>query len=189
MGGLAALLVAIGAGGALGLGAGGPSTTRPHLAVILPPLPQARPVRTAMSSLEARGIAHIERLARLGLPIYCAGPHGNALAFTFDDGPGPYTYLALRKLRRDHEQATFFVVGKSMRAWPGWVQKETALATIGDHTLTHAWLIALSPAAIRYQLEAAARMIESATGQAVHLFRPPYGSHDAMVDHIARRLG
>lgn len=186
-----AILLAAGAaaGWALGLG-GGRAPVRPSpLAVAPPPLPPVHRVRSAMSLLEARGIANIERLARLGLPVYCAGPHGNALAFTFDDGPGPYTYLALRKLRRAHEQATFFVVGKSMRAWPGWVQKETALATIGDHTMTHPYLLELSPSEIRYQLEGDAQMIERETGQAVHLFRPPYGSHDAIVDRIARQLG
>ena len=45
------------------------------------------------------GAATVARLATYGLPVYCAGPRGNAVAFTFDDGPGPYTYLALRKLR------------------------------------------------------------------------------------------
>ena len=80
-----------------------------------------RPARRGGPSRQAaiaRGNAWITRTAALGLPIYCAGPRGWDVAFTFDDGPGPYTHLALRKLRRAHERATFFDVGISMNAHP-----------------------------------------------------------------------
>ncbi len=140
-------------------------------------------------SLYARGIARIERLAKLGLPVYCAGPHGNEVAFTFDDGPGPYTYLALRKLAGAHEGATFFVVGRSMQNWPGWVQREARQATVGDHTYTHPFLPGLSGAEIAYQLGQTKSMIEQRTHEGVYLFRPPYGSRTALIDRIAQQLG
>lgn len=135
------------------------------------------------------GHAVIRRLTRLGLPVYCAARHGNALAFTFDDGPGPYTHLALRKLAQAREHATFFVVGRSMEAYPGYLPRELKVAAIGDHTWTHPVLPALSPSMITAELERTKQKIEKDSGRPVYFFRPPYGSHDATVDRIARQLG
>lgn len=144
---------------------------------------------SALSRLDAVGYAHIRELARLGLPVYCGGPHGNEVAFTFDDGPGPYTYLALRKLREAGERATFFVVGISMLDHPGWVRRELAVATIGDHTYHHLDLLELTNAEVVSEILSTERMIEAQTGQRVYFFRPPYGAQDARVDAIVKQLG
>ena len=133
--------------------------------------------------------AALERLIRLGYPVYCAGHRGNAIAFTFDDGPGVYTHYALAKLAAAREQATFFVVGKSIDAWPGWVQREVKLAAIGDHTYTHPFLPGLSPAGIRDEIERTELKIEGLTGQPVYLFRPPYGAVSPAVDAVVKSLG
>jgi peptidoglycan/xylan/chitin deacetylase (PgdA/CDA1 family) len=142
-----------------------------------------------VAAIDARGNATITRLARLGLPIYCAGERGNAVAFTFDDGPGPYTHYAVRKLTQAHERATFFVVGRSMDSYPGWLPRELRVAAIADHTYTHPVLPELPPSEITSQLEQTKQKIEAASGQHVDLFRPPYGARNATVDAIARRLG
>ncbi len=131
----------------------------------------------------------VQRLAQLQMPIYCGGLHGNELAFTFDDGPGPYTHFAIKKLRQAHEQATFFAVGRSIDNWPGWLVRERKLAVIGDHTYTHPVLTELSPDEIQSQITRTAEKIRAQTGEVVQLFRPPYGSHDATVDGIVHRLG
>ncbi|MFZ0088686.1 MAG: polysaccharide deacetylase family protein [Solirubrobacteraceae bacterium] len=144
---------------------------------------------SSVGSLEARGDATIRRLTRLGLPVYCAGPRGHDLAFTFDDGPGVYTHYAVKKLRQAHERATFFVVGRSIEAWPGWLTRELKVATLGDHTFTHADLQELSPSEVTSELESDKRLIERDTRQPVDLFRPPYGAQDAAINQIARRLG
>ena len=135
------------------------------------------------------GDDRIRRLARLGLPIYCGGPHGNAVAFTFDDGPGPYTHYAVKKLTQARERATFFVVGRSMDHFPGWLPWELRVAAIGDHTYTHPMLTGLAPAAIKSEISRTRAKIEDATGPPVYLFRPPYGARDATVDQTARQLG
>jgi len=136
------------------------------------------------------GSAAVARLAKYGLPVYCAGPHGNAVAFTFDDGPGPYTYLALRKLREAHEHATFFVVGRSIDAFPHWISKEMTLAAIGDHSYTHPVLSQLPEATVNSQLSRTIDRIKTDTGGLrVGLFRPPYGARSAMVDSVAKSLG
>lgn len=141
------------------------------------------------ASLEAQGEATIQRLAKLGLPIYCGGPHGNAVAFTFDDGPGPYTHYAVKKLTQAHQRATFFVVGRSMTNFPGWLPRELKIAAIGDHTTTHPVLPALSPPEIASEIVTTKQRIEVTTGQKVYLFRPPYGALNATVLQTARQLG
>jgi peptidoglycan/xylan/chitin deacetylase (PgdA/CDA1 family) len=142
-----------------------------------------------LAGADALGIANVRRLTQLGLPVYCAAPHGDELAFTFDDGPGPYTYLALRQLSRAGERATFFVVGRSIDYFPGRLQRETVVAAIGDHTYQHLVLTELAPSAIRFQLAQTKEAIERATRQPTYFFRPPYGARDATVDATAKRLG
>lgn len=137
----------------------------------------------------AIGNARIRQLARLGLPIYCGGNEGRVVAFTFDDGPGPYTHLALKKLRQWHERATFFVVGISMQAWPGMLPSELKLAAIADHTYTHPFLAGLAPSQIYFQLKRTKDMIWAQSGEHADLFRPPYGASNATVEAIAKRLG
>ncbi len=145
--------------------------------------------RQRLNALYARGNATIRRLTKLALPVYCAGHHGRDLAFTFDDGPGVYTHYAVKKLAQAHERATFFVVGRAIEAWPGWLKRELQVGTLGDHTFTHPDLAELSPAQVSSELETNKRLIEHESGQKVDLFRPPYGAQDPTVNHIARHLG
>jgi peptidoglycan-N-acetylglucosamine deacetylase len=153
------------------------------------PVPSARRAAPVQVVGSAAGSATIRRLIRHGLPIYCAGNRGNAVAFTFDDGPGPYTSVALRSLARARERATFFVVGRSADNFPGYLPRELKVAAIGDHTYTHPALTALSPSMVTWQLEHTAQKIKADSGQPVELFRPPYGLHSAVIDRIAQRLG
>jgi peptidoglycan/xylan/chitin deacetylase (PgdA/CDA1 family) len=155
-----------------------------------PPVSRAKAgASSSLAATDAAGRAEIARLAQLGLPVYCGGPRGNEVAFTFDDGPGVYTHLALKKLTQSGERATFFVVGKSMDAWPGYLPQELKLAAIEDHTYHHLLLTALSPDQIRSELQLTKQKIERDSGQPVDLFRPPYGGRNATVDGIAKSLG
>src|SRR4051812_24753826 len=54
---------------------------------------KARPPAPAQSKVVD---AAVSRLTKLGKPVYCGGTRGNAVALTFDDGPGPYTHFALK---------------------------------------------------------------------------------------------
>jgi len=121
------------------------------------------------AGVDARGIANIKKLIALGLPIYCAGPNGNAVAFTFDDGPGPYTHYAVKKLTEAGERGTFFAVGKSINAYPDWLPRELKVAAIGDHSATHPDLLGLAPDEVRQQLASTKQLIEAHSGQPVYL--------------------
>jgi peptidoglycan/xylan/chitin deacetylase (PgdA/CDA1 family) len=111
------------------------------------------------------------------------------VALTFDDGPGPYTTLAIKKLREAHLRATFFLVGKSIRAYPGLARQEKPVAAVGDHTMTHPFLPGLSQAAMAQEIAGAKTLIEQAAGQPVGFFRPPYGARTPAIDAEARSLG
>jgi peptidoglycan/xylan/chitin deacetylase (PgdA/CDA1 family) len=79
-----------------------------------------------------------------------------------------------------HAPATFFVVGRSVRAYPRLVAAESRGGfAVGDHTEDHAQLAQLSASAQSAQLTAAAGAIQQAGAPKPHLFRPPYGSFNA----------
>ena len=189
-------LVILAAVAVMALAHGGGSSAAPRKPVAALAVHRAAPATTShatverpLAGLEARGDATIRRLATLGLPVYCAGPHGNEVAFTFDDGPGPYTHYAVKKLTQSHERATFFVVGRSMGFFPGWLPKELKVAAIGDHTLTHPVLPDLPQGQIATEIATTKREIQLQTGQPVLLFRPPYGAIDPTVLRTAEHLG
>jgi peptidoglycan/xylan/chitin deacetylase (PgdA/CDA1 family) len=154
-----------------------------------PPAASSIPLARHPAGPGVRARRMLNRLIRLGLPVYCGGPHGHDLSFTFDDGPGVYTHYALRKLAAAHEQATFFDVGKSIQNWPSWLPREARAGAIGDHTFTHRDLLMMPGSEVYDEIAATKRLIERGSGRRVVLFRPPYGAHDAAVDAIVRRLG
>jgi peptidoglycan/xylan/chitin deacetylase (PgdA/CDA1 family) len=164
------------------------TTQRVKLAGPAPRALRPRP-SNGLTAVMAAGNAEIRRLIALGLPVYCGGHRGNEVAFTFDDGPGVYTHLALKKLRQAHERVTFFDVGKSINSWPGYLPKEEALAAIGDHTYTHPDLEGLSLADVSTQLKRTAQLITAQSGQAVDLWRPPYEATNPAIDRVAQHLG
>ncbi len=194
-------LGALGAGaGAVALlsGGGGSSTTTRAAAPPPPPPERIRYRGTKLApkphgrgelpTLEQQRTA-VRRLHRLGLPILCAGQRGRYIALTFDDGPGEYTELAMKILRKRHMRATFFIVGSRVAFYPSLPAREAALGALGDHTRTHPYLPGLSTAAILEQIRSTRDLLRQKTPGDILLFRPPYGGHDARVDRIATSLG
>jgi peptidoglycan/xylan/chitin deacetylase (PgdA/CDA1 family) len=143
-----------------------------------------RRVRHPTAQLKA-----VQRLAARGLPLYCGGRLKRMVALTFDDGPGPYTRLAIAKLRHWHLRATFFLVGRQLAFYPRLARLERPVAAVGDHTMTHAFLPALSQPAMVQEIAAARPLIQRAARQPVLLFRPPYESHTPAIDSEVRSLG
>lgn len=141
-------------------------------------------------SLPLRGeLVAVRRLAARGLPLFCGGRSKRLVALTFDDGPGLYTKLAIAKLRAAHAHATFFLVGKQVRAYPGLTALERRVAAVGDHTMSHPFLPALAAASMKQQIAGAKTLIERASRQPVALFRPPYEGRTPAIDREVRALG
>jgi peptidoglycan/xylan/chitin deacetylase (PgdA/CDA1 family) len=131
----------------------------------------------------------VRSLVALGRPIYCGGRHGDEVALTFDDGPGPYTRLMLAKLRKHGVRATFFLVGRNLGLVAGAPREERTLGAVGDHTFTHPLLTGLAPADAEREIVRTQAAVARSSGGPVFLFRPPYGARDATIDGIVRAHG
>src|SRR5947209_13122258 len=145
--------------------------------------------RSAAASGATAEASELRRLAALGLPVYCGGRRGNMVALTFDDGPGPYTRLAIRKLRAHHDRATFFVVGRNLDLIPGITRVERALGAVGDHTFTHPLLTVLTCSVAEQEISRTQTLLSRDSGGPVRLVRPAYGGRNTTIDAIAKRLG
>jgi peptidoglycan/xylan/chitin deacetylase (PgdA/CDA1 family) len=179
---VAALALAACAGGA-------PHSAGSHI-VRAPAARRARRSRASGRPVRAeQQLAAVRRFSRLGLPVFCGARRGHLVALTFDDGPGPYTHLVLRELRRAGAHATFFLVARSIARFPALPRRERAVGAIGDHTRTHPFLPALPPAAEIAEIAQGRAAAERAAGPPVDLFRPPYGARTPTVDAEVRREG
>ncbi len=114
------------------------------------------------------------------------------VAITFDDGPTPeYTPAVLDTLRAAGARATFFVLGRNVRAHPDLARRIVAdgheLASHGDD---HSLLMFAGPSAIAHQFRAADESITEAVGASTaRLFRAPHGYRGPFLAPVARRLG
>ena len=102
------------------------------------------------------------------------------VVFTFDDGPHPeWTQPSLDTLDYLGIKATYFLVGE-------WVQRRPELAreivarghTVGDHTFSHRAVVGLSAKQLDVEVVDSAKRLSDLTGEAVQLFRPPWGKID-----------
>jgi peptidoglycan/xylan/chitin deacetylase (PgdA/CDA1 family) len=118
------------------------------------------------------------------------GGRRRQIALTFDDGPSPYTPEVLAALDRLDVPATFFVVGRQQEPF-----RSTMMAAIGrghvigDHTEGHRRLAALPAAEQFEELLAPLRGLVQFGLPRPQLFRPPYGSYDAITLEALRYLG
>ncbi|MDX6679543.1 MAG: hypothetical protein QOE31_3595 [Solirubrobacteraceae bacterium] len=177
---------------ALALAGCGSQPRDPHAANTTAPLTTSTGAQAAATPAlpdRAAQNAAVARFAAAGKPIFCGAGTQRLVALTFDDGPGPYTRIMLRQLREAGAHATFFLVGRSVLRFPQWPARERELAAIGNHTMTHADLDAIDPAAAEKEIADGRATVLQAAGAPVDLFRPPYGRHNARVDEQARSQG
>ncbi|HEY4272056.1 MAG TPA: glycosyltransferase [Candidatus Udaeobacter sp.] len=111
--------------------------------------------------------------------LYHQGAGGeHQVAITFDDGPDPrWTPKILDILKAANVKATFFVVGVNAERYPALVRRIVDEGhEIGNHTYYHPNLALCWPEHIRLELNATQLLLETITGRATTLFRPPYAS-------------
>ncbi len=109
-----------------------------------------------------------------------------AVALTFDDGPSKFTNSILDCLEEYNAKATFFVIGKSVLAYPEPLRRAHALGMeIGNHTMGHPRLTSISSSGIISQLNSCADTVENVIGIRPRLVRPPYGSYNKSVINTA----
>ncbi len=113
------------------------------------------------------------------------------MALTFDDGPNPAaTPRILNLLEQYNQRATFYVIGRHVRAFPELAKEIIARGhAIGNHTETHASLALLSASSIREQLDRCDDAISSATGVSARWMRPPFGYRSPLLNSIVAARG
>ena len=105
------------------------------------------------SHVHALGLNFLTALARPVLPggywatNAKAGDHSKTLNLTYDDGPNPATTLKLLELlNQEGIKATFFFIGNNIQRHPELVHQVFKNGhTIGNHSLSHPFMPALSP--------------------------------------------
>ncbi len=121
--------------------------------------------------------------------VSSGGAHGNEVALTFDDGPGPYTQQLVGVLNRLHVHATFFAIGEEERYFSAGTLLELRSGdVVGDHTETHPPMATLSAHDQYEELFEQIARIELLGGPRPRLFRPPYGSFSASTLRELRKL-
>lgn len=120
-----------------------------------------------------------------------AGRDPNEFALTFDDGPNDgCTQRLLEVLAARDVRATFFLIGKHVRQRPELARAIYAAGhRVGNHTMTHPWLVVTSPGRVREELAGCNAALEDALGEPVKLMRPPHGARRPDVLRAARELG
>jgi peptidoglycan/xylan/chitin deacetylase (PgdA/CDA1 family) len=115
----------------------------------------------------------------------------SAMALTFDDGPNPtVTPSLLDLLDRHRVRATFFLIGRHVRAFPALAKEIAARGhTVGNHTDTHPALTFLPPRRIAEELGRCDDAIEAATGRKPRWMRPPFGFRGPQLGGIVRKRG
>ena len=115
----------------------------------------------------------------------------SSLGLTFDDGPNmAITPHLLTLLDRYQVKATFFLIGKHVRACPDLAREVAARGhSIGNHTETHPSLLWMSRRRIIQQLSQCQDAIEQATGQRPTIMRPPFGERGPQLQSAVRQAG
>src|SRR5947199_7591173 len=100
------------------------------------------------------------------------------VAITFDDGPDPrWTPKILDILKAASVKAAFFLVGVNAERYPNLVRRIVNEGhEIGNHTYYHPNLALCWPEHVRLELNATQLLLETITGRATTLFRPPYAA-------------
>ena len=113
------------------------------------------------------------RPQKAGIALYKIETKRKVFALTFDDGPDPtWTPKVLKILKEKNAPATFFMVGKMVRAWaPTGKLVVQAGHPIGGHTWTH-------PKKTKnpvMEIERTNAMLKEKLNVVPTMFRPPYG--------------
>ena len=143
------------------------SETPPAIAATLP-TPKPKPTRKPAPTPAPKSPPAAKGVAFFGIKT-----KAKVFALTFDDGPDPtYTPQVLKILRAKNAPATFFMVGKMVRAHPSTAKKVQAAGfPIGAHSWSHP-MKTKNPVA---EIDLTDKILKSTLNLTPTLFRPPYG--------------
>ena len=108
------------------------------------------------------------------------------IAFTFDDGPGPYTKKLVNALKKYDSKATFFSLGRSVAKHKDQLKYAHANGMeIGTHTYSHYNLKKCSKKTIKNEIKRGKKIVKDTIGIYPTLLRPPYGNYNKTVSKNA----
>lgn len=116
----------------------------------------------------------------------------SSFSLTFDDGPDPrHTREIAEILASRGQHATFFVLGRAVRAYPEVIRELAAGGhEIACHGDDHRVLGFARPGTIRTQITAWEQAVEAALGRpGSRLLRAPHGVRSPWLVSVARRRG
>lgn len=118
-------------------------------------------------------------------------PTAATIALTFDDGPNPaVTPRLLDLLDRHRTRATFFLIGRWVRACPSLAAEIAARGHgVGNHTDTHPSLVWLSKRRVADELRRCQLAIEQAVAWRPAWTRPPYGFRGPQLRAVVQQSG
>ncbi|MGW9528396.1 polysaccharide deacetylase family protein [Paenibacillus terrae] len=113
------------------------------------------------------------------------------VALTFDDGPNPNnTTTLLNTLKQNGLRATFFNLGQNAQNYPSIVRDQQAAGMwIGNHSWSHPHMTQLNASQMSSEITRTQQTLQSITGTAPKLFRPPYGETNATLKSIETQNG
>ena len=112
------------------------------------------------------------------------------IALTFDDGPSKYTAQILDCLERYGVRATFCVVGNLAENRKDTINRAFDMnCEIIGHSWDHRDLRKLSKEEITAEIIDTYELINSITGSAPKMYRPPYGAVNDLVKEVSAGLG
>ncbi len=129
-------------------------------------------------------MVNIKNLAKLSLQvisrerfIYRYPQKTECVYLTFDDGPHPeFTPQVLEILKRYKQQATFFLIGKNVEAFPSMVAETKAHGhRLGLHTFTHQTLDLMERTQFMEEVRQNQASIFKAIAEEPMILRPPKG--------------
>ncbi|MGF9965876.1 polysaccharide deacetylase family protein [Bacillus rhizoplanae] len=99
------------------------------------------------------------------------------VALSFDDGPDDvYTPKVLDILSKKNVRATFFVVGKQIRLFPGMLKRIVVEGhALGNHSWSHLKFPELTTSELKNEIQRTNEEIISVTGYKAEIVRPPFG--------------
>src|SRR5436189_707225 len=118
------------------------------------------------------------KFAEFPTPYHQGAGGEHQVAIPFDYGPDPrWTPQILDILKAANVKAAFFLVGVNAERYPGLVRRIVNEGhEIGNHTYYHPNLALCWPEHVRLELNATQLLLETITGRATTLFRPPYAA-------------
>lgn len=123
--------------------------------------------------------------------VYSYPAAGKMVAITFDDGPNKDTTEKYLKILADNGvKASFFMLGKSVQAYPDLAKKvESEGHDVLSHFYQHAILPKLDEASLQNDFEQVNTIFKSVLGHTPKFMRPPYGNYNDTTLATSRKYG